>query len=58
MTSLATQPDRPSLLPRLLWVGVGFGIAITGFALMLSVFLVFIGLPLFVVGLALMESQA
>jgi hypothetical protein len=51
-------PQRTSLLSRLLWVSVGFGVALTGFALVLSVFLVFIGLPLFVLGLALMQSQA
>lgn len=50
--------DGPRLLPRLLWAGVGFGVMLTGFALTLSVFLVFIGVPLFVLGLALMESQA
>ncbi len=51
-------PDRTPLLFRLFWVAVGFGVAITGFVLMLSVFLVFVGLPLFVLGLALMQSQA
>jgi hypothetical protein len=46
------------LIRRLFWVSVGFGVMVTGFALALSVFLVFIGLPLFVLGLALMQSQA
>ncbi len=55
---MAEQQQQRRLLPRLLWVAVGFGIATTGFALTLSVFLAFIGLPLFVVGLALMQSQA
>lgn len=43
------------LVGRLIVVGVGFGIAFTGFMLMLSIFLVFIGFPLFFVGLAVME---
>jgi hypothetical protein len=51
-------PERTPLLVRLFWVAVGFGVSITGFVLMLSVFLVFVGLPLFVLGLALMQSQA
>lgn len=45
----------PNFLWRLILVGVGFGIAVTGFMPMLSVFLVFIGLPLFFFGLAVME---
>ena len=53
-----TQPDEPGLLARLFWVSVGFGLAVTGFALVLSVFLAFIGLPMFVFGLGLMQSQA
>ncbi|MFL5799450.1 MAG: hypothetical protein ACJ77A_16145 [Actinomycetota bacterium] len=51
-------PERTSLLVRLFWVAAGFGIMVTGFVLALSVFLVFIGVPLFVLGLALMQSQA
>ena len=54
------QESRPEvtvehLLARLIFVGVGFGIALTGFMVMLSIFLVFIGFPLFFVGLAVME---
>ena len=45
----------PNLLGRVLLVGVGFGIALTGFMLILSVILVFIGLPMFFFGLAVME---
>lgn len=45
------------LLRRLVLVLVGFGIAMLGFSLMLTVFLVFIGLPLFIVGLAIMQAQ-
>lgn len=53
------QPHPEVSVPYLLWrltlVGVGFGIAFTGFMLILSVILVFIGLPLFFIGLAVME---
>jgi hypothetical protein len=44
------------LLARALVVGVGFGIAFTGFMLMLSIILVFIGFPLLFVGLAVAEA--
>ena len=47
----------PRLLGRLLVVAVGFGLALTGWMLMMTVFLVFIGLPLFFVGLAVMQTQ-
>jgi hypothetical protein len=36
---------------------IGFGMALTGWLLILSIFLSFIGLPLFIFGLALMQSQ-
>lgn len=65
-----TEPDRPApvpaeapdvaigpLLRRIALVLVGFGVAMLGFSLMLTVFLVFIGLPLFIVGLAIMQAQ-
>jgi hypothetical protein len=45
------------ILRRLLLAFVGFGIAMLGFSLMLTVFLVFIGLPLFIVGVAIMQAQ-
>lgn len=51
-------PAGPGLLSRLFWASVGFGLAATGFALVLTVFLAFIGLPMFVFGLGLMQSQA
>lgn len=47
----------PHLLGRILLVLVGFGLASAGWMLMMSVFLVFIGLPLFIVGLAVMQAQ-
>jgi D-alanyl-lipoteichoic acid acyltransferase DltB (MBOAT superfamily) len=53
---MAAREGR-SLLSRLFWASVGFGVMLTGFALTLSVFLVFIGVPLFVLGLALLQSQ-
>ncbi len=46
-----------TLLGRLLVVAVGFGLALTGWMLMMTVFLVFIGLPLFFFGLAVMQTQ-
>ncbi len=45
------------LLRRLALVFVGFGIAMLGFSLMLTVFLVFIGLPLFIVGVAIVRRR-
>ena len=45
------------VLGRIVLAFVGFGIAMLGFSLMLTVFLVFIGLPLFIVGLAIMQAQ-
>jgi hypothetical protein len=36
---------------------MGFGIAVTGWMLIMSVLLSFLGLPLFMFGLALMQSQ-
>lgn len=47
----------PNLLGRILLVAIGFGLAFTGWMLMMSVILVFIGLPLFIFGLAVMQSQ-
>ena len=46
----------PSFLERVIFVGVGSAIWITGFMLMLSILLVFIGLPLFFIGLAMTEA--
>jgi hypothetical protein len=45
-----------SLLGRLLLLGVGFGLAFTGWMLVMSIFLVYIGFPLFFVGLAVMQA--
>ncbi|HEX5949671.1 MAG TPA: hypothetical protein VFZ96_01620 [Actinomycetota bacterium] len=36
---------------------IGFDIAVLGWTLVMSVFLAFIGLPLFIFGLALMQAQ-
>jgi hypothetical protein len=49
--------DQPGLLWRLILVAIGFGMALTGWMLILTVFLSFLGLPLFTFGLALMQSQ-
>jgi hypothetical protein len=46
----------PDLLERVIFVGVGSAIWITGFMLMLSILPVFIGLPLFFIGLAMTEA--
>jgi hypothetical protein len=50
-------PADTSLLWRIILVMVGFGIAMTGFALILTALMAFIGLPLFIFGLALMQAQ-
>jgi hypothetical protein len=58
VVSLTTAaPADTSLLWRIILVMVGFGIAITGFALILTALMAFIGLPLFIFGLALMQAQ-
>jgi hypothetical protein len=54
------EPRQEGLVPdfweRAIFVGVGTAIWVTGFMLMLSILLVFIGLPLFFVGLAMTEA--
>jgi len=47
-----------SILWRIILVLVGFGMSSLGFVLVMTVFLSFIGLPLFIVGAALMQAQA
>ena len=39
-------------------LSVGLAIAMTGWALAMSVFLVFLGFPLFFLGLAVMQSRS
>jgi hypothetical protein len=51
------ESGQPGLLWRLVLVAIGSGIALTGWMLILTVFLSFLGLPLFMFGLALMQSQ-
>ena len=53
----APEAARTSLLWRLVLVSAGFGLAAVGWVLALSVFLAFIGVPLFILGLALMQAQ-
>jgi hypothetical protein len=48
---------QSDILWRVVLVGMGFGIAVTGWMLIMSVLLSFLGLPLFMFGLALMQSQ-
>lgn len=43
---------------RIVLVAVGFGLVALGWGLIMSVLLAFIGLPVFILGLALMEAQA
>ena len=54
------EPRQEWLVPdfwqRAIFVGVGTATWVTGFMLMLSVLLVFIGLPLFFFGLAMTEA--
>jgi hypothetical protein len=52
-----SRAEIASVIRRLILALVGFGVAMLGFSLMLTVFLVFIGLPLFIVGLAIMQAQ-
>ena len=42
---------------RIVLVVAGFGVATLGWSLIMSVFLAFIGLPVFILGLALMQAQ-
>lgn len=49
--------NEPGLLWRVILVLVGFGVATVGWLLVLTVILSFIGLPLFIFGLALMQAQ-
>lgn len=49
--------DDHGLLGRIILVVVGFGVAMVGWLLVLTVILSFLGLPLFIVGLALMQAQ-
>lgn len=55
------QPDAEvdvrRLLRRIVVAAIGAGIALTGWLLILTVFFSFIGLPVFVFGLAVMQSQ-
>jgi hypothetical protein len=55
MTNGQTEPT--GVLWRIIVAFVGFTIATLGWALVMSVFLVFIGLPMFMFGLALMQAQ-
>jgi hypothetical protein len=53
----SAAPAETSLLWRIILLMVGFGIAMTGFALILTALMSFVGLPLFIFGLALMQAQ-
>ena len=47
-----------AMVRTLLRLSIGVALVMTGWALTLSVFLVFIGLPLFILGLAVMQSRS
>jgi hypothetical protein len=53
----APSVAEPSLLWRLVLVFVGVGLAMAGWALVLTVLLSFIGLPIFMFGVALIQAQ-
>jgi hypothetical protein len=48
---------QTGILWRIILVVVGFGVGALGFVLVMTVFLSFIGLPLFIIGAALMQAQ-
>jgi hypothetical protein len=52
-----SEREETSILWRIILAFVGFTIALLGFGLIMSVFLVFIGLPMFIFGLALAQAQ-
>jgi hypothetical protein len=52
----ATSGTETGVLWRILLVVTGFGVASAGWALIMTAILSFIGLPLFILGLALMQS--
>jgi hypothetical protein len=51
------EVDVRRLLRQIVVAAIGAGIALTGWLLILTVFFSFIGLPVFVLGLAVMQSQ-
>lgn len=58
MVEMANETSSDTgFLWRIILVVMGFGIALTGWALIMTAILAFIGLPLFILGLALMQAQ-
>lgn len=49
--------SETGILWRIILVLVGFGVAALGWTLIMTAILSFIGLPLFIVGLALVQAQ-
>jgi hypothetical protein len=49
--------NRTGILWRIILVMVGFGVATLGWTLIMTAILAFIGLPLFFIGLALVQAQ-
>lgn len=52
-----SQIEETSILWRIILAFVGLSIAVAGWMLVVSIFLSFIGLPLFIFGLALAQAQ-
>jgi hypothetical protein len=54
---MANQESKEiGIVWRIVMAVVGFNVAVLGWSLIMTVFLTFIGLPLFIVGLALMQA--
>jgi hypothetical protein len=59
MADVARTGEAAISLPwRIAMVAAGFGIAMAGWTLVMTALLAFIGIPLFVFGLAMMEAAA
>lgn len=54
--SARTSKDDLGLIWRVLLVAIGAGVALTGWALVMTAILAFIGLPVFIFGLAMIQS--
>jgi hypothetical protein len=57
MLEMSNGTSETGLLWRVLLALAGFSVAALGWALVMTVFLAFIGLPLFIFGAALMQAQ-
>ena len=57
VTTNGTRSET-GILWRIVLVVAGFGLVTVGWSLIMTAILAFIGLPLFILGLALMQAQA